>query len=107
MGKPGRYQCRIEVGFTEEEYKVLSEKAKKVGLAKATFLRRAGNGAVISELPGADVPMLIREVRRVGNILGQILEMAKARGLIEEADCRKALEENRALELKIAGAYGL
>ena len=102
----GKHRYRVAALFTKEEYEALLEKAGKAGLGKGTFLRRAGNGAVIREAQCADVPMLIREVRQIGNILGQILEMAKARGLIEEAECRKALEENRALELKIAGAYG-
>ena len=51
------------------------------------------------------MPVLIREVRRVGIGLNQIMKRANALGLLDVPQLRKALEENRAVEKLIADAY--
>ena len=69
-------------------------------------MRMAIAGKEIREAPPADVPRLIREVRRVGTTLNQILKIANSRGMLEVPDLRKALEDNRAVEKMIVSAYG-
>ena len=98
--------CRFEVRLTKDEYYDLTKKARRAGLTTGAFVRLAVAGQEIHETPGADVPVLIREVRRVGNNIDQILKIANSRGLLEVPDLRKALEENRKVEKMIAGAYG-
>ena len=49
--------------------------------------------------------MLIREVRRVGNTLNQIMKRANALGLMDVPQLRKALDENRVVEKLIVDAY--
>ena len=63
------------------------------------------SGAVIREAPSVDVPKLIYEVRRVGASLNRILIAANARGLLEVPELRKALEQNREVEVRIVDAY--
>lgn len=63
-------------------------------------------GQTVHEAPSVDVPILIREVRRVGNNIDQILKIANKKGLLEVPDLKKALDENRAVEKMIANAYG-
>lgn len=63
-------------------------------------------GQKVIEAPSADVPVLIREVRRVGYNIDQILKIANAGGLLQVPDLKKALDENRAVEKMIANAYG-
>ena len=63
-------------------------------------------GQEVHEAPSVDVPILIREVRRVGSNIDQILKIANGKGLLEVPDLRKALEENRTVEKMIANAYG-
>lgn len=60
--------CRFEVRFTKDELSDLTKKARKARLTNAAFIRRAVCGAEVREAPPADVPALIQEVRRVGNI---------------------------------------
>ena len=98
--------CRFEVRLTKDEYYDLTKKARRAGLTTGAFVRLAVAGQEIHEAPGADVPVLIREVRRVGNNIDQILKIANSRGLLEVPALRKALEENRKVEKMIAGAYG-
>lgn len=101
-----RRNCRFEVRLTKDEYYELTKKARKAGLTTGAFVRMAVAGQVIREAPSADVPELIREVRRVGHNIDQILKIANSKGLLEVPDLRKALEENRAVENLIANAYG-
>ena len=101
-----RRNCRFEVRLTKDEYYELTKKARKAGLTTGAVVRMAVAGQVIREAPSADVPELIREVRRVGHNIDQILKIANSKGLLEVPDLRKALEENRAVEKLIANAYG-
>ena len=69
------------------------------------FVRSAVSGAEIKESPGADIPKLIYEVRRVGINIDQILKIANTKGLLDVPQLRKALEDNRAVERMIVDAY--
>ncbi|MBR0392340.1 MAG: hypothetical protein IJK38_08465 [Oscillospiraceae bacterium] len=98
--------CRFEVRLTKDEYYDLTKKARKAGLSTGAFVRMAVAGQEIHEAPCADVPVLIREVRRVGSNIDQILKIANSKSLLEVPDLRKALDDNRAVEKMIARAYG-
>ena len=97
--------CRVEVCFTKDELYDLTKKARKARLSIGGFIRRAVRGIEVREAPPADVPILIQEVRRVGNNLNQIMKRANTLGLLDVPQLRKALDENRAVEKMIADAY--
>lgn len=96
---------RVEIYFTKNELETLTKKVRKSGLSREGYCRRILNGTAVKEAPPADVPVLIREVRRVGIGLNQIMKRANALGLLDVPQLRKALEENRAVEKLIADAY--
>lgn len=97
--------CRLEVCFTREELSDLTKKARKAGLSKGGLIRLAVKGVQIKEAPPVDVPVLIREVRRVGYNMEQILRLANTKGLLDVPRLRKALDENRAVETLIMETY--
>ena len=97
---------RFEVRLTKDEYYDLTKKARKAGLSVGAFVRLAVAGQTIMEAPSVDVPVLIREVRRVGSNIDQILKIANSRNLVEVPELRRALEENRKIEQMISSAYG-
>lgn len=97
--------CRLEVCFTKDELSALTKKARKARLSLGGFVRSAVSGAEIKEAPGADIPKLIYEVRRVGINIDQILKIANTKGLLDVPQLRKALEDNRAVERMIVDAY--
>ena len=97
--------CRVEVCFTKDELYDLTKKARKAHLSIGGFVRRAVRNIEVKEIPPAYVPMLIREVRRVGYNIDQILKLANARGMLDVPRLRKALDENRAVEKLIADTY--
>ena len=97
--------CRFEVCFTKDELSDLTKKARKARLSIGGFIRRAVRDLEVKEAPPADVPMLIREVRRVGYNIDQLLKTANANGLLDVPQLRKALADNRAVEKLIVDAY--
>ncbi len=97
---------RFEMRLTKAEFTDLTRKARKAGLSTAAFVRKAVAGTEVKEAPPADVPVLIMEVRKVGNDLGQILKIASAKSLVDEPRLRQALTENRTVEKMISEAYG-
>ncbi len=97
--------CRVEVCFTKDELSDLTKKARKARLSVGGFVRRAVAEQDVKEAPPADVPMLIREVRRVGYNIDQLLKLANAKGLLDVPQLRKALDDNRSVEKLIVNAY--
>lgn len=97
--------CRVEIYFTPSELGNLTKKVRKAGLSREGYCRRILNGSVVKEAPSADVPLLIREVRRVGCNIEQLLWRANATGLLDVPQLRKALEDNRVVEKLIVDTY--
>lgn len=97
--------CRFEIRFTKDELSDLTKKARKARLTNAAFIRCAVRRTAVKEAPPADVPVLIREVRRVGDSLNQIMKRANAIGLLDVPQLRKALEDNRTVEKLIVDTY--
>ena len=94
--------CRFEVCFTKDELSDLTKKARKARLSTGAFVRRAVR---VKEAPPVDITMLIREVRRVGYNIDQLLKLANAKGLLDVPQLHKALADNRAVEKMIMDAY--
>lgn len=97
--------CRVEIYFTKNELETLTEKVRKAGLSREQFCRCVLDGAEVKEAPSADVPILIREMRRVGYNIEQLLRIANTRGLLDALQLRKALEQNREVEKLIIDSY--
>lgn len=97
--------CRIEIYFTPSELETLAQKVRKSGLSREQFCRCALNGTEVKEAPSADVLTLIREIRRVGYNIEQLLRVANARDLIDVPQLRKALEQNQEAERLIVDSY--
>lgn len=90
--------CGVLIRFTQEERDKLTEKAKKAGISREHFCRDILNGAEVKEAPPAEYYELIREVRRTGYNINQLLKIANAGGLLDAPLLRKYLEENRTTE---------
>ena len=95
----------MKIRFTRGELDALTKKSRKAGLSREGYCRRILNGAVVKENPPADVPMLIREVRRVGYNIDQLLLIARAKNWLSAKELEKALESNRRAESLIVDTY--
>lgn len=97
--------CRVEIYFTKTELEALTKKVRKAGLSREGYCRRILNESVVKENPPADVPMLIREVRRIGCNIDQLLMIARTKNWLIVKELEKALESNRAMEKLIVDTY--
>ena len=83
--------CRLELRLTKSELTDLTRKARKARLTNSAFIRRAIREQEVKEAPPVDVPILIREVKRVGCNLDQLLRVANAQGLMDVPLLQKTL----------------
>lgn len=95
----------MKIRFTDDELKKLTADAGKSGLSRESYCRKVLGGAEIREAPPVDVPVLIREVRRVGGNLNQILRTANSIGLVDAPELRKTLDELHSVDRLITDAY--
>ena len=100
-----RRTLEMKIRFIRGELDALTKKSRKAGLSREGYCRRILNGAVVKENPPVDVPTLIREVRRVGYNIDQLLLIARAKNWLSAKDLEKALESNRAAEKLIVDTY--
>ncbi len=95
----------MKIRFTRAELDALTKKSRKAGLSREGYCRRILNGAVVKEAPPAELPLLIREVRRVGYNIDQLLMIAHTKNWLIAKELEKALESNRAVEKMIVDTY--
>ena len=81
------------VFYTDDEFNDLKEKAAAAGLSRSEFVRRAVAGKEVKQAPAADIPILIRDIRRAGANVDQLLKIANATHLVDAPQMRKVLVE--------------
>ena len=96
---------KIEVYFPDAEYKAFMEKVRRTNLSISGFIRMTVADKVIREAPHVDVPLLMREVKRVGNNINQLLVLANVKEFLNTAALEAALEELREVDKLIFDAY--
>ena len=95
----------MKIRFTRAELDALTKKARKTNYSREGFSRAVLNGVEVKEAPSADTLLLLRELKRVGYNLDQLLKRANSIGLLDVPQLRKALEDNRAVEKLIVDTY--
>ena len=94
-----RYRSRkITLRVTEEELAALDKKAKKAGLPRERFCRRVLNDTIVQEAPPAEFSELIRQVKRTGSNIDQLLKMARANGFLQLTELQLAIDHNLSTE---------
>ena len=88
----------IQAWVNEDELKRINDKAKKCGLAREAYIRKASLGCKIHEAPPADFYTLNREMNRIGSNIEQILRVMNTKGFIDGPKLRTSLNELIALE---------
>ena len=89
----------MKIRFTREELDALNGKARRAGLSRESYCRHILNGAEVKEAT------LIREVRRVGCNIDQLLVIARAKNWMIAKDLEKALERSRAVGKLVMDTY--
>ena len=93
------------VFYTDAEYEALKAKAAAAGLSCSEFVRRAVADKEVKPAPPADIPILIRDIRRVGYNVDQLLKIANATRLVDAPQMRKVLAHVYLAADKVVKAY--
>ena len=96
----------MKIRFTRAELDALTKKARKTNYSREGFSRAVLNGVEVKEAPSADALLLLRELKRVGYNLDQLLKRANAIGLLDVPQMRKVLETVDTAAKTVISDYG-
>ena len=96
---------KITIRLSDEEFAKFDNLVERSHMSKEGLIRRLLEGAEIKEAPPVDVPLLMCEVKRVGNNINQILAIAYTKGFLDAPKLKLALEELKAVDQLIFDAY--
>lgn len=71
------------IRLTEEEFDRVTALANATALSREAFVRRVLQGAAITEKPPAEYGEIVRELRRIGSDVNQLLVKARLLGFVE------------------------
>ena len=91
----------INVRLNDTELEKLNENVLKSGLPREAFIRNVLNGVEIYPAPPVDFFNLIREIRRVGNNINQLVHYANGNGFVESKKLSEHLTELDSIEKEL------
>ena len=94
-----------KIRLTDEELADLNAKAGQTVFSREEFCRRAITGKEVKQAPSPDIPILIRDIRRAGSNVNQLLKLAESTHLIDAPQMRKALVQTYLAADAILNAY--
>ena len=89
---------QIHFRVTQSEYDVIKSKVGKSGLSMSEFARKTFLDKKIVSAPPADFPDLIREVKRIGGNLNQLVRKLNTLGIAHSLELEKCENEIRETE---------
>ena len=95
----------IKIRLTDEELAELNAKAGQTVFSREEFCRRAIAGKEVKQAPSPDIPILIRDIRRAGSNVNQLLKLAESTHLIDAPQMRKALVQTYLAADAVLKAY--
>ena len=81
--------AKINLRVTPEEYISIKEKSKKASLSVSELIRRSLDDETIVEAPPVDFYEMIREIKRVGSNLDQVLHKLNAAGIAHPLELKR------------------
>lgn len=81
VNKKDNRDIRLFIRVTPEELEAIKQNQNKTGLRLSEYARRLLMGEVVVAAPPADLNILIREVKRVGSNLHQVLQKLNILGI--------------------------
>lgn len=96
---------QIIIRLSDEELADLNEKVSRAGGSRESFCRHILNGAMVKEAPSIDSIEMLRELKRIGYNLNQVLKRANTIGLLDVPELRRVVDEVRLTTESILDAY--
>ena len=101
----GQYKRRVELQMTEEDYRLLVDKAESAGISKSEFVRRIIRGYVFPEKPDEEFMKMFYGLSVVGNSISIIAREAKEHAYIDKQFLKTQLDEMIKLKEELRNKY--
>ena len=88
----------IKVRMTEEEFDRVTALAQATVLSREEFIREALRGTTIRASPPAEYGQILRELRRIGSNVHQLLLKARTLGFVDEIMLQESREDIRHMD---------
>ena len=85
----------IKVRMTEEEFDRVTALAQATVLSREAFIREALRGTTLRERPPAEYGEILREMRRMGNNVHQLLLKARTLDYVDEIMLQETVDAIR------------
>ena len=96
----------IKVRFTDDELERLNSLVDASNIqSREEFVRQALMGIVIREKPPAEYGQIVRELRRIGSNIDQILVKARTLGFVDEQLLVSAVRDVRRMDAVFTDAF--
>ena len=106
MRKSKRRTKQICVRLTDEELQAINALVERTPYSRETFLRKSATGAKLCENLPADYPGILRELRRIGSNVDQLLVKARALGFVDEVSLRSIKEQVNRMDAVFGQSFG-
>lgn len=90
--KNDKRTIRLFIRVTQSEYEAIKSKSVKSGLSLSEYSRRILLGETVVEAPPVDFILLIREVKRVGSNLNQVLKKINVLGVAHPQELERCAD---------------
>ena len=95
----------IKVRMTEEEYDRVTALAQATVLSREEFIRQALRGTTIRASPPAEYVEILREMRRMGNNVHQLLIKARTLEFVDEIMLQETVDMIRHMDRVFTEAF--
>ena len=96
----------ITVRMTEEEFERVSALAHATVLSREAFIGEALHGTTLRERPPAEYGEILREMRRMGNNVHQLLIKARTLDYVDEIMLQETIDMIRHMDRVFTEAFG-
>ena len=92
--------------MTEEEFERVTELAHATVFSREEFIREALRGTTIRQRPPAEYGEIVRELRRMGNNVHQLLIKARTLDYVDEIMLQETIDMIRHMDRVFTEAFG-
>lgn len=91
--------------LSKDEFDRVTELAKTTTLSREEFIRQALRGAAIRASPPAEYGEIVRELRRIGSNVHQILLKARTLGFVDEPMLRESVNSIQRMDRMFTDSF--
>ena len=95
----------IKVRMTEDEFERVTALAQATVLSREAFIREALRGTTIHERPPAEYGEIVRELRRIGSNVQQLLIKARTLEFVDEIILQEIVDAIRHMDRVFTDAF--